>query len=1552
MIFPAHSDGQHPMNASPSCVLIGAESLLIQCGESALRAGWRVAAVVTDRAAVRQWAMKQKLPVFADADKLRAEIGEVDYLFSITNLSVLPASVLSLARRAAINFHDGPLPGYAGLNTPAWAILNGEAMHGITWHLMTDLIDRGQILAERAIVLDPEETALTLNAKCFAAGMETFEELVGQIARSSLCPTPQPTRVGRYYGRRDRPSSAGLLRWNQPAQAIRRVVRALLFGPHHNPLGSAKAMFDGALMIVQAATPTMTESSTPPGTIVRIEPDRIIVATTTLNLAISGLALLDGTALTVAEAVAKFGFQAGARFDTIDTVLEARIGKIDGMVAPHESFWRERLAAAVPVDLPYVDRKVLDSGDRQVLDVELPDNAHGYGVDGIVAAALTYLARLTDREDVTIGYSDTILAERLGHAGGCFALQVPLTVSLDLGGGIDAFGAALSSEVHQLHRRVGFCADLMARTPELRGRSSDQSVVIFVTDDFDSYRPAAGADLTIVVHADGSRCRWFYASGRIDRAAIEAGQRQFVTLLAAAISDPAAPIAMLPMVDAGERTKIMQDWNATATNWRDDACIHQLIAEQAARTPDAIAIVWGNRELSYRDLDERADQLARLLIDHGVGPDVLVGLYVDRSPNLAIGMLAIHKAGGAYVPLDPEYPADRIAYMIADTRMPVLLTTGHVRDRMPPTEAAVITIDDEWLDVPCEKVDVAVEPHHLAYVIYTSGSTGQPKGVMVEHRNVVNFFAGMDAHISAPGVWLAVTSLSFDISVLELCWTLARGFTVVIPAGDVVAAISAAPATKDMDFSLFYFSSDAGRDGQAKYRLLLEGAKFADEHGFAAVWTPERHFHAFGGLYPNPAVTSAAIAAVTRNIQIRAGSVVLPLHHPVRVAEEWSVVDNISNGRVGLSFAAGWQPDDFVLKPENFSGAKQAMLRDIDIVRRLWRGEAVDMPGALGSPVAIRTLPRPIQDELPFWLTAAGNIETFETAGRMGASLLTHLLGQTIGELSEKLAAYRRAWKEAGHAGDGHATLMLHSFVGPDRDAVRETVRGPLIEYLRSSASLIKEYAWSFPAFKRRPGMEQASDVDLNALDASEFDAVLEYSFERYYQDAGLFGDPDSCRAMVDRVRGVGVDEIACLIDFGIDAQTVLDHLPYLDGVRAASVADDTESLVALMRRHGVTHLQCTPSMARMMVDSGTAAAAFGGLEHLLIGGEAFPPQLAGQLTAVTGGTVHNMYGPTETTIWSATDSVTDRITLGRPLANQEIFILDKRGQPVPVGVPGEIVIGGLGVTRGYLDRPELTAERFRAHPLRAGERVYHTGDLGRFGEDGKIEFMGRFDHQVKVRGHRIELGEIEAALTGQPGVREAVVIAREDEPGDVRICAYVVPDDQKLPTAAGLRDALRTSLPEFMVPSHFTMVAEFPRTPNEKIDRKALPAPELTGDQVETRIYVAPTGGFEEKIAAIWCDILKLPQVGVHDNFFDRGGHSLLAVQLHRKLRDGVSNNISLTDVFRFPTVSMLAAYVDGGANDAGAAQDVEVRALGRLAVLGRRRGVPVPVTIRTNGE
>ncbi|HYP26891.1 MAG TPA: MupA/Atu3671 family FMN-dependent luciferase-like monooxygenase [Blastocatellia bacterium] len=350
------------------------------------------------------------------------------------------------------------------------------------------------------------------------------------------------------------------------------------------------------------------------------------------------------------------------------------------------------------------------------------------------------------------------------------------------------------------------------------------------------------------------------------------------------------------------------------------------------------------------------------------------------------------------------------------------------------------------------------------------------------------------------------------------------------------------PAGRRMDFSLFYFATDEDEAARDKYKLLIEGAKFADRHGFSAVWTPERHFHAFGGLYPNPSVTGAAIAMVTERIQIRAGSVVLPLHSPIRVAEEWSVVDNLSNGRVGLSFASGWHADDFVFAPENFADRRKVMAGHIETVRRLWRGESLPFIGGAGNEVQVKILPRPVQRELPVWVTAFGSVETFQMAGEIGANMITHLLGQSVELVAEKIAIYRKAWRDHSHEGSGHVTLMLHTFVGEDFDAVREKVRVPFCNYLKSSLDLLIGLA-------KGAGLE----VDPKHITEQNADALVTHAFNRYYETCGLFGTPDTCLRMVDKLKAAGIDEIACLIDFGVDAASVLSGLDHLNLVKEAS---------------------------------------------------------------------------------------------------------------------------------------------------------------------------------------------------------------------------------------------------------------------------------------------------------------------------------------------------------------------------------------------------------------
>ena len=367
---------------------------------------------------------------------------------------------------------------------------------------------------------------------------------------------------------------------------------------------------------------------------------------------------------------------------------------------------------------------------------------------------------------------------------------------------------------------------------------------------------------------------------------------------------------------------------------------------------------------------------------------------------------------------------------------------------------------------------------------------------------------------------------------------------------------------KPVQFSLFYFDGKEGAAADDKYRLLVEGAKFADENGFTAVWTPERHFHEFGGLYPNPAVTSAALAMITRQIQIRAGSVVIPLHHHLRVAEEWAAVDNLAHGRVGISFASGWHADDFALAPQNYLERKAEMISGIETVRRLWRGDSETTANGLGKMVQLRTFPKPVQRELPIWVTCSGNPETFIVAGEAGAGVLTHLLGQSIDELAEKITLYRHTLARAGHdPAKGTVTLMLHTFIGEDLEAVREKVRQPFSEYLLSAIDLIQrqlESSNSKGGSSPNPWRKAASlraDQSPSAhrtaeLTENEKRELAAYGFNRYFNTAALFGTRETCLDLVSRFADIGVDEIACLIDFGVDVESALGSLRHLSALK------------------------------------------------------------------------------------------------------------------------------------------------------------------------------------------------------------------------------------------------------------------------------------------------------------------------------------------------------------------------------------------------------------------
>ncbi len=346
-------------------------------------------------------------------------------------------------------------------------------------------------------------------------------------------------------------------------------------------------------------------------------------------------------------------------------------------------------------------------------------------------------------------------------------------------------------------------------------------------------------------------------------------------------------------------------------------------------------------------------------------------------------------------------------------------------------------------------------------------------------------------------------------------------------------------ADSKMKFSLFFFSDNGSSEHQGKYHLLLECAKYADQNGFHALWTPERHFHEFGGPYPNPSVLAAALATTTTNIQLRAGSVVLPLHHPMRVAEEWSVVDNLSGGRIGLAYASGWHPNDFILSSAQHEDRKEVMVDSIHKIRELWRGEKVIFTDSKGKEVEVALYPKPVQKSFPIWITSAGNPQTWQTAGRLGAHILTGLMEQTVEELGKKIELYHQSLREHGYdPKDFQVTAMLHTYVGDKIEEVKQTVKPALMKYLRNHLSMYETH------LKNTDSKNQT--VDLNLITDKDKETLLEHGFERYFNTHALLGDVESCQNMVQRLSDVGVTEVGCLVNFGLEQETILGGLEKL----------------------------------------------------------------------------------------------------------------------------------------------------------------------------------------------------------------------------------------------------------------------------------------------------------------------------------------------------------------------------------------------------------------------
>jgi amino acid adenylation domain-containing protein len=851
------------------------------------------------------------------------------------------------------------------------------------------------------------------------------------------------------------------------------------------------------------------------------------------------------------------------------------------------SHWRSRLAGApqvleLPTDRPRPSiRSQRGATYSFLLPIELAEALRGLARrEGatlfmtLLAGFTLLLSRHSGQQDVLVG---TPVANRsraeIEDVVGCFVNT--LVLRADLSG--DPSASGLIARMREVcldavaHQDLPFERLVEELRPERDLSRNPLFQVMFALQNapqrplelpgitlkpLDIERSTSQVDLTLHVWetTEGLSATFEYASELFEESTIARMAIHWRSLLEGMVASPERCVWELPLLSEAERRQLLTEWNQTTVEYPRNACAHELFEAQAERTPQAIAVRFEGKRLTYQELDRRSNQLAHHLRELGVGPEVLVGICVERSLEMVVGLLGILKAGGAYVPIDPSYPAARQAFMLQDSQAKVLLTQARLLPRLPSHNAPNVCLDTDWhrlAHLPKGSPPSLADPTHLAYVIYTSGSTGQPKGVCITHRGLVNYLSwAISAYKVAEGAGAPVhSSIAFDLTITSIFTPLLVGRPVELLPDD--------------------------RGAEALARALRTAA------GYSLVKLTPAHLQA---------------------LQLQ-------------------------------------------LRPEQ---------------------------------VAQRT-------------------RTFVIGG----------------------------------------------------------------EQLRAEA-------------------------------------------------------------------------------------------------------------IAFWRQHA---------------------------PHTLL---------------------VNEYGPTETVVGCCVYTVTPEtrsrgpIPIGRPIANTRLYILDRYMQPVPIGVAGELCIGGDGVARGYLNRSELTKERFIADPFNPGPgtRLYRTGDFARYLPDGNIEFLGRRDDQVKVSGFRIELGEIESVLGRLPQVQEVVVSLCEDDPGERRLVAYVVPKPGQADAPRELRSLLKQHLPDYMLPSAFVTLDRLPLTHNGKVDRSALPAPDFEHQLKEA--FVPPRTEWELRLAQLWRELLRVERVGVDDNFFALGGNSLMIVRLISQINQRHQLSLRVVELFRNPTVGQLARLID----------------------------------------
>ncbi len=820
-------DNQDVSSQCFSCCLIGGSSLLVKCGELLLKQGHHILFVCSPELAVRQWADKLGIAITSHIETGIAEYSKYpcDYLFSIVNLHMLSQTVLDFPTKYAINYHDGPLPRYAGINTTSWAIYNGEKSHGISWHIMEKGPDEGDILKQRVVAIECQDTSYTLNLKCIEAGYDAFKELILELTTGFEDLKAQDFALRSYYPAYKRPDNGGFISWELSATHIVAMIRSFDFGPEKNTFGLAKLCIGKHVIAVKAVELLSGRAiAQPPGTIINYSEQWLDVVAKDNVLRLSQFYTLSGNPLTLQDMMQKYCLQNVAQFTDLDEDVAGILAVTQAAVCRHEAFWVKQVTnyrnpdlfhiKPIDNDVPLMREKGHASNSGRNRFIIKPPNSlkalikrYNSTANPEISGALmlsifvSFVSKLAQNETFSLNLTYPQLKKTQKKLAGIYASYIPFAFTqTQLEQNIYQLSTSVEQSLLTLIKAGTYLYDIGVRYPALVNNSIDGLIHVELAETVEdtaglSRSGPSRSGIGIIIATETDEYLWDIDTQTFGITMGHQLQKQFTAFLGNLARQPDKLVSELSLLSLQENDKLVHDINRTSASY-PNLCIHQLFQNQSKMAPEACALSYESQVLSYQALNIKSNIVASHLHAQGIGRHACVALFFERSIDMVVALFGVLKSGATYIPLDPIYPADRLSYILEDADVRLVLSHG--------------SVDTGWLKAPLEALDInqlfynSRYSHYsdplaltsqvptasdIAYIIYTSGSTGKPKGVKVTHRNLTNFLYGMTdkLELTTPVKSLALTTLCFDIAALELYLPLILGGQVEIISSKLVA---------------------------------------------------------------------------------------------------------------------------------------------------------------------------------------------------------------------------------------------------------------------------------------------------------------------------------------------------------------------------------------------------------------------------------------------------------------------------------------------------------------------------------------------------------------------------------------------------------------------------------------------------------------------------------------------------------------------------------------------------------------------------------------------